>query len=41
MCQSHSSRFDIAVGTVINGPATEPLRLYEVKELDGGIHIRA
>src|SRR3954449_3021305 len=30
MCQCHGSRFDIATGAVLNGPASEPLRLYEV-----------
>ena len=41
MCQSHSSRFDIAVGTVINGPATEALHVCEGQEAEGSIHIRA
>jgi 3-phenylpropionate/trans-cinnamate dioxygenase ferredoxin component len=41
MCQCHGSRFDITTGAVINGPATAPLHLHEVHELDGGIHIRA
>jgi 3-phenylpropionate/trans-cinnamate dioxygenase ferredoxin component len=41
MCQCHGSRFDITTGAVINGPATEPLHLHEVQELDGAIHIRA
>jgi 3-phenylpropionate/trans-cinnamate dioxygenase ferredoxin component len=40
MCQCHGSRFDITTGAVINGPATEPLQLYEVQEIDGSIHIR-
>ena len=41
MCQRHGSRFDIASGAVINGPATEPLNLYEVQEVEGSIQIRA
>jgi 3-phenylpropionate/trans-cinnamate dioxygenase ferredoxin component len=41
MCQCHGSRFDISTGAVINGPATEPLHVYEVQEVEGSIHIRA
>ena len=41
MCQCHGSRFDITTGAVVNGPATEPLRRYEVQEVDGSIHLRA
>src|SRR5262245_65911114 len=41
MCQCHGSRFDITTGAVIDGPATEPLRMYEVQEVDGSIHVRA
>lgn len=41
MCQCHGSRFSIATGAVINGPATEALNVYEVREVDGGIQIRA
>ena len=41
MCQCHGSRFDIATGSVINGPATEALNLYEVQEVEGSIQIRA
>ena len=41
MCQCHGSRFDIATGAIINGPATEPLHIYEVREVDGSIHVRA
>ena len=40
MCQCHGSRFDVTTGAVINGPATEPLHVYEVRELDGDIQIR-
>ena len=41
MCQCHGSRFDIATGAVINGPATEALRVYEAQEVDGAVRIRA
>jgi 3-phenylpropionate/trans-cinnamate dioxygenase ferredoxin component len=41
MCQCHGSRFDVTTGAVINGPATEPLNLYDVQEVDGDIQIRA
>ena len=40
MCQCHGSRFDLATGAVINGPATEPLNRYAVQEVDGAIQIR-
>jgi nitrite reductase/ring-hydroxylating ferredoxin subunit len=41
MCQCHGSRFDITTGAVINGPATNPLRTYQVREVEGRIRIRA
>jgi 3-phenylpropionate/trans-cinnamate dioxygenase ferredoxin component len=41
MCQCHGSTFDITNGAVINGPATDPLNVYEACEVDGSIHIRA
>jgi 3-phenylpropionate/trans-cinnamate dioxygenase ferredoxin component len=41
MCQCHGSRFDISTGAVINGPATDPLSVYEVQEIDGDIQLRA
>ena len=40
MCQCHGSRFDITTGAVVDGPATEPLNTYEVREVDGDIQIR-
>ena len=40
MCQCHGSRFDIATGAVINGPAKYPLKVYEVHELERSIRIR-
>jgi 3-phenylpropionate/trans-cinnamate dioxygenase ferredoxin component len=41
MCQCHGSRFDIATGAVINGPATEPLTVYDAQQVDGDIQVRA
>jgi nitrite reductase/ring-hydroxylating ferredoxin subunit len=41
MCQCHGSRFDIATGGVIAGPATEALNIYEVREVDGDVQLRA
>jgi 3-phenylpropionate/trans-cinnamate dioxygenase ferredoxin subunit len=41
MCQCHGSRFDLSTGAVINGPATEALKVYEVHEVDGSLHIQA
>ena len=41
MCQCHGSRFNITTGAVINGPATEALKAYEVREVEGSIQIRA
>jgi nitrite reductase/ring-hydroxylating ferredoxin subunit len=41
MCQCHGSRYDIATGAVINGPATRGLHVYELQEVDGDIQIRA
>ena len=41
MCQCHGSRFDITTGAVTHGPATEPLAVYEVREVDGDIRICA
>ncbi len=41
MCQCHGSRFDIATGAVVSGPATEALRVYEVQEAGGDLQIRA
>jgi 3-phenylpropionate/trans-cinnamate dioxygenase ferredoxin subunit len=39
MCQCHGSRFDVSSGVVINGPATEPLKRDEVRELEGNVQI--
>jgi nitrite reductase/ring-hydroxylating ferredoxin subunit len=41
MCQCHGSTFDIATGAVMTGPATRPLAVYAVQEIDGEIRIGA
>jgi nitrite reductase/ring-hydroxylating ferredoxin subunit len=41
MCQCHGSRWDVTTGAVINGPATEPLTVYEVQVSEGSIQLRA
>ena len=41
MCRCHGSRFDIATGAVISGPATEALTVYEVKEARDAIQLRS
>jgi nitrite reductase/ring-hydroxylating ferredoxin subunit len=41
MCQCHGSRFDIATGAVLSGPAADALNVYEVQEVDGTIRVRA
>jgi len=41
MCQCHGSRFDITTGAVIQGPATRALELYEVREVEDGIQLKA
>jgi nitrite reductase/ring-hydroxylating ferredoxin subunit len=38
-CQCHGSRFDLTSGAVINGPATQPLEMYEVQEVNSEIQI--
>jgi 3-phenylpropionate/trans-cinnamate dioxygenase ferredoxin component len=41
MCQCHGSRFDVATGAVINGPASAPLNVYEVQEVEGDLRLQA
>jgi len=40
MCQCHGSRFDISTGSVIEGPATKALNVFEVEEIEGSIRVR-
>jgi nitrite reductase/ring-hydroxylating ferredoxin subunit len=40
MCQCHGSKYDITSGAVLQGPATEPLATYAVRERAGKIQVR-
>lgn len=40
MCQCHGSRFDLTTGAVVDGPASTPLKVYDVQEIDGELQIR-
>ena len=40
MCQCHGSRFDIATGAVVNGPAVRPLHVYDIQEVNGSVQVR-
>jgi nitrite reductase/ring-hydroxylating ferredoxin subunit len=40
MCQCHGSHYDVTSGAVLQGPATEALETYEVREESGEIQIR-
>jgi nitrite reductase/ring-hydroxylating ferredoxin subunit len=41
MCQCHGSRFDITTGIAVGGPAIKALNVYDVREVEGSIHVRA
>jgi 3-phenylpropionate/trans-cinnamate dioxygenase ferredoxin subunit len=39
LCYCHSSEFDIWTGAALRGPATEPIAVYEVRAVDGEVHV--
>lgn len=39
-CAWHGARFDRATGAVLQGPACEPVRVYDVLLHDGDVHVR-
>ena len=41
VCYCHSSEFDVLTGAVLRGPATEPLRVYETRLVDGELQVLA
>jgi len=36
---SHGSRFDVTIGTALNGPATAALKVYAVQEAEGAVRV--
>lgn len=38
-CPCHGSQFDVLTGEVVNGPADEPIDLFEVREGDDGLEV--
>lgn len=40
VCYCHSAAFDIRTGAVLSGPATEPIRVYELQDVDGALQVR-
>ena len=39
MCQCHGSRYDVASGRALSGPATTALTSYPVQEVDGQVQV--
>jgi nitrite reductase/ring-hydroxylating ferredoxin subunit len=39
ICPLHGASFDLRTGAVLGQPATEPLKCYAVREVDGSIEI--
>jgi len=40
VCYCHGAAFDIRSGAVLNGPATEPIDIYEIRERDGELQVK-
>ena len=40
-CECHGSTFDMKTGEVVEGPAMEPIEVFEVAEVDGQIRLSA
>jgi nitrite reductase/ring-hydroxylating ferredoxin subunit len=39
-CRCHGSTFDLADGSVVNGPATAPEPTFEIRERNGQVEVR-
>ena len=38
-CPCHGSQFDVLTGEVVNGPADEPIDVFEVRDEDEGLEV--
>jgi nitrite reductase/ring-hydroxylating ferredoxin subunit len=38
-CPCHGSQFDITTGEAVQGPAVDPVDVFEVRELDGALQV--
>jgi 3-phenylpropionate/trans-cinnamate dioxygenase ferredoxin component len=38
-CPAHGARFDLETGEALTGPATEPVRVFAVRVVDGAIEV--
>ena len=39
VCYCHGAAFDVKTGSVLAGPATEPIELYEIRAVDGQLQV--
>lgn len=40
ICPCHYGQFDLATGTVLDGPPPSPVRVYPVREADGMVQVQ-
>jgi 3-phenylpropionate/trans-cinnamate dioxygenase ferredoxin component len=38
-CECHGSQFDMKTGDVVNGPATDPIAVFGVRDEDGELQV--
>lgn len=38
-CPCHGAEFDVTCGEVLEGPATEPVEVFEVRQVEGSIEV--
>ncbi len=38
-CPCHGSQFDVTTGEAVEGPATDPVDVFELRDQDGALHV--